>query len=203
MTRRTLGLTLALAALATLGVSGPARAKPRESYVFLLSRVDLAKGVPAELEAQVTARVNAAIAAREGLESSLAAGAPDPEAAPKKFKEYLKARRKRAFKVSVEVSQFSVEVEQGQVSGRPAQYVTARVTLRLFGETVPDRTMAFTGDGSATVKLEVGKTVRPRDRQEATSSTLDQAVASAIDQSLRRLAQPDQDKKKAGKPGKR
>lgn len=185
------------AALAALAVSRPAHAKPRETYVFLLSRVDLAKAVPADLEAPVTARVGAAIAAREGLAARLPEGAPDPDAAPKKFKEYLKAKRHRAFKVNIEVSQFAAESETSSTGARPTNYFTARVTLRLFGETVPDRTMAFTGDGSATVKIEVGKTVRQRDRDEAIAAALDQAAASAIDQSLRKLDQP-----KAGKPGK-
>ena len=67
--------------------------------------------------------------------------------------------------------------------------------------------MAFTGEGSATVKIEVGKTVRQRDRDEAIAAALDQAAASAIDESLRKLDQPEETKgkktkKKAGKPGK-
>ena len=198
------------AALGTLALTGPAQAKPRETYVFLLSRVELAKGVPADLEAPVTARVGAAIEAREGLAARLPEGAPDPEAAPKKFKDYLKARRHRAFKVNVEVTQFAAESETGSTGARPASYFTARVTLRLFGETVPDRTMAFTGEGSATVKIEVGKTVRQRDRDEAIAAALDQAAASAIDESLRKLDQPPEEskgqkkpkKRKAGKPGK-
>ena len=193
------------AALASLAPSGLAQAKPRETYVFLLSRVDLAKGVPADVEAPVTARVGAAIAAREGLAAQLPEGAPDPEAAPKKFKDYLKARRHRAFKVNVEITQFAAESETGATGGKPTNYFTARVTLRLFGETVPDRTMAFTGDGSATVKIEVGKTVRQRDRDEAIAAALDQAAATAIDESLRKLDQPAEEtkgKKKKAKPGK-
>lgn len=204
MIRPTLVVAAALAALAP---SGPAQAKPRETYVFLLSRVDLAKGVPADLESSVTARVGAAIEGREGLAARLPEGAPDPEAAPKKFKDYLKARRHRAFKVNVEVTQFAAESEKGTTGARPATYFTARVTLRLFGETVPDRTMAFTGEGAATVKIEVGKTVRQRDRDEAIAGALDQAAASAIDESLRKLDQPDETKgktkkKKASKPAK-
>jgi hypothetical protein len=81
--------------------------------------------------------------------------------------------------------------------------VIVRVALQLFGETIPDRVMAFSGEGSATVKLEVGKTVRPRDREEASSAAIDEAVASAITRSLEKLQEPppsqQKKKKKSGK----
>ncbi|HWM88145.1 MAG TPA: hypothetical protein VNO33_19965 [Kofleriaceae bacterium] len=205
MSRRSVSLCAALIALAALAAGRPAWAKPRESYVFLVSRVELAKGVPGEVEAQVTARLAAAIDGHEELESSLGEGAPDPEKDPQKFKSYLKARRQRAFKVNIDVSQYSSEIEQA-AGGRgqgSKQYLTVRVTLRLFGETMPDRVMAFTGDGSATVKLEIGKTARPRDREEANSAVLDQAVASAIEQSLQKLKQPPPSEAKKKKRGKK
>jgi hypothetical protein len=205
MTRRIFAAG-ALVALAALVGHRPAGAKSRETYVFLISRVELAKDVPVEVEKLTAARLGAAIADHEDLEAALAERAPDPEAQPEKFKKYLKARRQRAFRVNVDVSQFSSELEpvrggpRGQAARKDSQYLTVRVTLRLFGETVPDRTMAFTGDGSATVKLEIGKTVRPRDREEATAQALDQAVASAIAESLTKLkAPPPSTKKKPGK----
>jgi hypothetical protein len=202
MTRRSIAVCAALTgALAAPG--RPARADSRETYVFLISRVDLGKGVPREVETQVVERLGAAIADHEDLESSLGAGAPDPDAEPQKFKNYLKARRQRAFKVNVDVTEYSMETETAQAGrrGGTANYLTVRVALRLFGETVPDRSMAFTGDGSATVKLEVGKTVRPRDREEANAAALDQAVAGAIAQSLVKLKEPppSEKKKKRGK----
>jgi hypothetical protein len=187
--------------LAVAGSSRPAQAKPRASYIFLISRVELAPGVPKEVEAQTAARVKAAIAAHERLESSLDSTAPDPEAAPQKFKDYLKARRQRAFKVNIEVTDFSSEVETASAGrGKTGQYMTVRTSLRLFGETVPDRVMAFTGDGSATIKIEIGKTPRPRDREAATSAALDEAAKTAIAQALRKLDQPPpSQKKKSGK----
>jgi hypothetical protein len=201
MMRRSLAAA-ALVALTALAWSRPAWAKSRETYVFLISRVDLGKGVPKEVEPHVLARLGAAIGQHEDLESKLAAGAPDPDAEPDKFKSYLKSKRQRAFKVNVEVTHFSSQVEPvtGEDGRKGEQYLTVRTTLRLFGETVPDRTMAFTGDGSATVKLEIGKTARESDRKEATSAALDQAVAGAIAQSLTRLKEPPPpDKKKRRK----
>jgi hypothetical protein len=204
MMRRSLAASAALIALTALVQSRPAWAKSPETYVFLISRVDLGKGVPREVERHVLARLGAAIDQHEDLESKLAAGAPDPDQEPDKFKSYLKSRRLRAFRVNTEVTHFSSQVEpvagDGPAARRGDQYLTVRVTLRLFGEKVPDRTMAFTGDGSATVKLEIGKTVRESDREEATSAALDQAAREAIAQSLSRLqAPPAQEKKKRRK----
>lgn len=207
MTRRILAAG-ALVALAALVGHRPAWAKSRETYVFLVSRVDLGKDVPKEVEQQAVARLGAAIADHEELEASVGEGAPDPEAQPEKFKKYLKSRRQRAFRVNVDISQFSSELEpmrggpRGQAARKDSQYLTVRVSLRLFGETVPDRVMAFTGDGSATVKLEVGKTVRPRDREEASAQALDQAVAGAIAESLTKLKEPPPSTRKK-KPGKK
>ena len=206
MTRRIFAAG-ALVALAALVGDRPAWAKSRETYVFLVSRVELGKDVPEEVEQQTVARLGAAIAGHDELEASLAESSPDPDTHPEKFKKYLKSRRQRAFRVNVDISQFSSELEpvrggpRGQAARKDSQYLTVRVSLRLFGETVPDRTMAFTGDGSATVKLEIGKTVRPRDREEATAQALDQAVASAIAESLTKLKEPPPSTKK--KPGKK
>jgi hypothetical protein len=166
----------------------------KETYIFLVSRVDLKKSVPKELSQQVATRLRAAIDAHKDLEKTIPEGAPDPETQEAKFRSYLKARRKRVFKMNVEVTQYSQEVEP---AGKPnSQYVTVRVALRLFAETYPKRTMALHGDGSATVKIEVGMKVRPRDRVEANSAALDEAVAAAIEEVLLKLRQPPPAKKK-------
>jgi hypothetical protein len=199
MIPRSLALGAAVAALALAIPSAPARAKSRETYVFLISRVELAKGVPKEVEAQVLARLGTAVAEHAHLEASLPAAAPDPEAQPQKFKDYLKARRQRAFKVNVDVSEYSIEAATETKRDATGQVVIVRVALQLFGETMPDRVMAFSGEGSATVKLEVGKTVRPRDREEATSAAIDEAVASAITRSLEKLQEPPPSEKKTKK----
>ena len=183
----------ALAVPAT-AAAGKARARSKESYVFLVSRVDLKKGVPAEVSRQVATRLRAAIDAHEALEKTIPEGAPDPEAAPEKFKTYLRARHKRAYKMNVEVTSYSQEVEPAPKPN--SQYVTVRLSLRLFAETYPGRSMAIHGDGSATVKIEVGKTIRPRDREEANSAALDQAVAGAIEELLVKLREPPRTQKK-------
>lgn len=187
------------AALACLALLSPGSAQARhhakETYIFLVSRVDLHKGMPATLRNQVLTRVGAAIEAHPDLEAKLPAGAPDPKAAPKKFIRYLKARHRSAFKVNIEVTAYS-QGPEANPADKTGQYLTTRITLRMFGETVPKRTMAFTGNGSATVKLGVSMNIRARDRDEGTSEALDQATAQAIAESLRKLKMPPPTKRK-------
>jgi hypothetical protein len=191
MTRRTLATAAALAA-ALVGLAAapvPAAAKPKETYIFLISRVDLAKGVPKDLGGEVSSRLRGAIDAHAEIDADLPKDAPDAASDPKKFKDYMKARRKRAFRLNVEVSQYSQELEA--IPGRSdSQYLAVRISLRMFAEGYPERTMAIHGDGSATVKLEIGKQVRPADKKEANSSAIDEAVGKAISEVLLKLRQP-------------
>jgi hypothetical protein len=42
--------------------------------------------------------------------------------------------------------------------------LVVRLGLRTFGETFPERVMGFAAEGSATIKVDVGKKLRPADR---------------------------------------
>jgi hypothetical protein len=186
----------ALACALVLAAPALAHAGPRETYIFLLSRVDLGKkGAPPALEQQVTSELAKQIAGHKDLDGALPADAPDPEARPEPFKAFLKKRKQRAFKVNVEITDFESGSEARD--GR-SNLLTVRIALRLFGETVPDRVMAFTGDGSATVKVEYGKTLREADSKYAYQQALELAVADALKTSIARLREPPptQQKKK-------
>lgn len=188
----------AAAFLAVTALAPREAAAGKETYIFLVSKVDLSKGIPKEIDPEVTGRLIATIKAHDALDAELPKGAPNPESAPEKFKSFLKARNQRAFKMNVLVSQYSQTVEPAPGKGS-SQYLTVRVSLRLFAETFPDRGFALTGDGSATVKLEIGKTVSAADKKEANSASLDQAIAGAVDELLIKLRQPPPTQKKKAK----
>ena len=192
-------LAAALAVLAAGLSVAPARAeaKSKETYIFLVWKVGLENKTPKELSEMVSTRLHAAIEAHKDIDPAVPQGAPDPEKEAEKFKAYLKARNKRAFRMNVQVTQYSQTVEAA--AGKPGtQYLTVRIALRLFAESFPARGLALTGDGSATVKLEIGKTASEADKKEANSSALDQAVQTAIEQLLVKLREPppSQPKKK-------
>ena len=65
--------------------------------------------------------------------------------------------------------------------------ISARIQIHMFGETLPFRTMAFTGDGSATIAIEVGKKVRDKDKRFAREDAAEFAINQAIAASLEKL----------------
>jgi hypothetical protein len=170
---------------------------PAETYVFQLFKVEMAKGVPPEIETEVRRELTKAIESRAELHPNAGEGAPDPEREPKEFERHLKSKHMRAFKVNVEVTGYESTVKDEDAK----HYVAARITLRLFGETIPGRTFAFVGDGSATTKVEIGKKVRPRDQEYASTEAVKAAVEDAINSSIQKLRAPPE--KPGKKPGKK
>ena len=71
---------------------------------------------------------------------------------------------------------------------RRGKRVGVRIGIHTFGEALPGRTIAFVGDGAATVKIEVGKRVRKRDSFIANRDAAAQAVLNALDTSIKKLA---------------
>ena len=57
----------------------------------------------------------------------------------------------------------------------------------LVGEIIPARTMGFTGDGGSTVKADVGRKLRPRDRDFNLAGAIELAVNDALASSLHTL----------------
>jgi len=196
-------LAAALAVLAAGLSMAPARAeaKSKETYIFLVWKVGLENKTPKELSEMVATRLRAAIDANKDIEPEVPKGAPDPDKDAEKFKAYLKARNMRAFRMNVQVTKYSQDIEAAP--GKPGtQYLTVRVSLRLFAESFPQRGFALSGDGSATVKLEIGKTASDADKKEANSSALDQAVTTAIGQILIKLREPPPSEPKKKKKAK-
>ena len=111
------------------------------------------------------------------------------------FKKALKKKRLSAYRVNVEVTAYSTATEQ-LPAPRKGKRVEVSVSLRMFGETIPDRIMAFTGEGSATIKLEIGAKFRPRDQQAADHDAIEIAVEDALATSLAQLAKPKDTPKK-------
>lgn len=191
------GLVAALVAgwlVAGLAGAGTAHAqgKKRPAYCLLVTDIQAADGVPEALPELVRERLVAAIDEHQRLVATLPEGAPDPQAAPKAFTAYMKKRRLTPYRLNVEITGYHQEVE---TSPRGGQRLSVHVALRTFGETMPVRVMAFSGEGSATIKLDVGKRLRERDAAYADREAVTQAVGDALAESIRRL-----DEKRQGKP---
>jgi hypothetical protein len=192
---RLLAATAALvAAVALQPAVADAKGKPK--YYFELAEVKLSAGLPAELQALVEAEVVKALEADETIVTDLAAAgvtATADDAAA--FKKALKKKKLSAYRVNVEVTAYATEIEQ-LPAPRKGKRVEVSVSLRMFGETIPDRIMAFTGEGSATIKLDIGAKFRPRDQEAADHDAVEIAVGDALATSLATLAKPKDTPKK-------
>ena len=116
-------------------------------------------------------------------------GAPDPNKEPKKYEKWLARRNLRAFKVNVEVIDYRHDLEQ-LPAPRKGQRLTVSIDLKTFGETIPGRVMAFSGEGSATVKLDIGKRLRKRDSEVGKHDAIELSIDKALAESIRKLRMP-------------
>jgi hypothetical protein len=199
LSRGRLAAGLLLALLLGALVASPAahaQAKRTQQYGFVIANIQAADGVPEDVAAAVRARLISAVDAHERLVATLPADAPDPSADPDAFAAFMKRRKLTPYRVTVEVTEYFKEAADGP----RGQRLTVSVALRMFGETMPVRVMAFSAAGSATIKLDVGKTVRPRDTEVANRDAIAQAVDDALAQSVQRL---DEKQKSAGKAKKK
>jgi hypothetical protein len=183
-----------LAVFPVLALGQVADAKPKDTYYFEVSSVTLAEGVPATLEPAVRAQLAEAIEKHERIVAVIE-GAPDPATDPKKYKAYLKKKKLRAFKVNVEVTGYEHRLEP-MPAPRKGQRLIVSIDLHTFGETIPERVMAFSGGGSAKVMLEIGKKLRPRDSEIGNHDTIEMALDKAIAESIIKLSAPPEATKK-------
>lgn len=180
---------LSLALLATDAEAG--RKKPQKKYFFEVTSVTSKASLPDHLEKTVLPRLSAEVTKQLQAHPQLVAAlpeAPSPEDAAK-YRRYLTKRGLAgAYQVSVELTSASQEVEQ--LEGRSGQRLIVRLGVHMFGETVPGKTIGFTGDGSASIRQEIGKTLRPRDEEFTWQGAVEIAVADAISTSLEKLSKP-------------
>lgn len=199
------GMRSVIAALAAVGVlagvgTPAADAKDRVEYIYRIGKVSAAKGIKAPME-HIRKGLLKGVTKAGKISATFPEGAPDPKKEPKRFKKYLKKKRLKAYKVNLEVIQYEETVEE--LDDRGHKRVAVRISVRLFGETIPDRVMAFAGKGSATVKLDVGRKVRDRDREVANHDAIEVAIDQAIGESLRKLSMPPPSKRKRRRRGKK
>jgi hypothetical protein len=186
MTRLLVVFLLAIAALAD--------AAPKKKYHYELTAVtvrpEVAADTGARAQPRVEGQVKKAFASHPQLVDKLD-DAPDRDKADA-YRAYLaKKGVAGSFLVTVEITEAR---ESTEPSDKPnTQRLVVHVALHMLGETIPGRTMGFTGDGQATVKLEVGLKegkIRDRDHEYAWDQAAELAVADCIKTSLEKLDNP-------------
>jgi hypothetical protein len=176
---------LGLAAI--VAAAAPAVAAPKKKYHFELTTVSAKPDVKPDVARLATPRVDAQVRKVFGGHPQLVAkldGAPDPRSAADAYRRYLTQHGiAGAYLVTVEITEASETLEA--MDDKTSQRLVIRIGIHVLGETVPGRTMGFTGDGKATIKQEVGIKLRDRDRE----YTWDQAAELAIDDAMKTVFQ--------------
>lgn len=186
---------LAVLSLVALGlVSSSAEAAPKlKKYHLVLADVTAQPEVKADDAQASVPRIETAVKKTFETHPQLVArleGAPDPMAKADAYRKFLTRKGiASAYLVTVEVTEASLEIEP--MDSKPnTQRLVVRVGVHLLGETIPGRTMGFTGDGQATIKVEVGKKIRDRDKEYTWDQAADAAVADAMKTVFKQLAVP-------------
>jgi hypothetical protein len=180
-----------LVALVLAAAPGTARAAPKKYHFELFavtSKPEVKEDVGKAAVPRVEGQVKKAFETHPQLVAKLE-GAPDKDKA-EAYRKYLAQKGlSGAFLVTVEVTEASEELEP--MESKPgSQRFTVSISVHLLGETIPGRTMGFTGDGRAKVKLEVGKKLRPRDREAAWDQAAEVAIADAMQTVFKQLEKP-------------
>ncbi len=168
-------------------------APKKKKYHFEITKVlvkpEVAENVAKEAQPRIEAVFQKALESNPQLVLSIE-GAPDPDAKPAGYRKFLaKKGISAAYLVTVEVTEASIEIVPME-DKKNTQRISVTVGLHVLGETIPGRTMGFTGDGRATVKQEVGMRIRDKDRQFTWDSAAETAVAEALKECFAKLAKP-------------
>lgn len=181
-----------LVALAILGgLPAAAEAAPKKKFHFELAAVTPKPEVKADVAKAAVPRVEAQV--KKAFESHPQLVA-QLEGAPEKgkvdaYRKYL-ARKglSGAFLVTVELTEATEELVP--MDKPNSQRFVVSISVHVLGETIPGRTMGFTGDGRATVKQEIGKRLRPRDREVTWEQAAEVAIADALATVFKQLEKP-------------
>lgn len=185
-------LRLIFLAAVTVGVVSPAAAAPKK-YHFDLAAVTAKPEVKPEPAKAATPRVETQIKTTFDTHPQLVGkleGAPDWKTQAEAYRKFLaKKGLAAAFHVTVEITDATEELQP--MEGKPkSQRLVVRVAIHMLGETMPGRTMGFTGDGQATIKVEIGKKLSDRDRQYAWDEASKAAIDDAMKTVFKQLALP-------------
>lgn len=190
-------LSLAALALALLaGAAGPTAAAPKK-YHFELAAVTPKADVKADVGKAAVPRVEGQLKKVFETHPQLVAkleGAPEKDKIDA-FRKYLAQKGiASAHLVTVEITEASEELEP--MDKPNSQRFTVTIAVHILGESIPGRTISFTGDGRAKVKQEIGKKLRPRDREVAWDEAAKVAIDDAMKTVFQQLAKPTPPKKK-------
>ena len=187
MTKRL--ILLALVAFSTVASAAPAKKKYHFELTAVMPKPEVKGDVAKTAQERVEGQVKKAFTSHPQLVADLD-GAPDPKTSADAYRKFLtKKGIAGSYLVTVEITEASEEI--GPMEGKTnSQRMVVHVGIHVLGETIPGRTMGFTGDGQATVKQEIGMKIRDKDRNYAWDGAAETAVNDALKTCFDQLAKP-------------
>ena len=185
MTRSTLALSAAVAAFVAAPVAARAAAP---KYYFQMQPVKAGPEVDADLKAYTGEALQKELAARPEWASDIGpAGAAAPGTDRTALVAELKKRNLRGFDVTAKIEKLKQEVKDPKPGARNKQ-LAVEVQLAVFGTTIPDAKLAFSGDGQSASEAEVFERRLAADTAQTTKDVIKDAIKQAVDQAVFKLS---------------
>jgi len=184
--RRWTQAAVAAAAMMILSAASARAATPK--YYFQIQPVKAGPQIDAALKAYAGQALKEDLAARPEWASDVG---PAGQAAPGQDRAALvaelKRRNLRGFDVTARIEDLKQELKDPKPGSRNKQ-LAVEVQLTVFGTTIPDAKMAFSGDGQSGSEAEVSERRLAADTQDATHDVLKDAIKQAVDQAVLKLS---------------
>ena len=193
MTRSTLARSAAVAALAVVPVLGvslvPVEATAAApKYYFQMQPVKAGPEVDEALKSYTGEALKAELAARPEWASDIgAAGAAGPGTDRDALVAELKKRNLRGFDVTAKIEKLKQEVKDPKEGARNKR-LAVEVQLEVFGTTIPDAKLAFSGAGQSGSEAEVSERRLAADTAETTKDVIKDAIKQAVEQAVLKLS---------------
>ena len=178
--------SLAFAAALPLFVAHGALAAPK--YYFQLQPVKAGPDVDAATKSFAGDALKAELAARPEWASDVGvAGQQGPGQDRSDLVAELKKRNLRGFDVTARIENLKQQVKDPKPGSRNKQ-LAVEVQLTVFGTTIPDAKLAFSGDGQSATEAEVSERRLAADTADATHDVIKDAIKQAVDQAVLKLS---------------
>ena len=171
------------AALMALAAASSARAAGPKFY-FQVGEVKAGPEVDATLRAYAGEALKAELASRPEWASDVGKVATtDPQALVAE----LKRRNLRGFSVTVRFEHVTKKVEEPSPGSRNKR-VSLDVKLSVFGTTIPEAKLSFSGDGESGVEAEVSDRGMEDEITSMSKDAIKDALTQAVDQAVMKLS---------------
>jgi hypothetical protein len=186
MKRSTLALTVGFATVFSLLAVHGAVAAPK--YYFQLQPVKAGPEVDEPTKTFVAEALKAELASRPEWASDVgAAGQQAPGQDRSGLVGELKKRNLRGFDVTARIENLKHLLKDPKPGARNKQ-LAVEVQLTVFGTTIPDAKLAFSGDGQSATEAEVAERRLAADTADATHDVIKDAIKQAVDQAVLKLS---------------